>query len=90
MKLLLAYIKQLPDALRMQIFVRLGSGAASLLLFLVVWLISGEFAFALPCLILAVFLLMNSWSLFRTVIVGDYRERFSVGRPDCCRGFVRL
>ena len=72
MKLLIAYIKQLPDALRMQLLMRLGSGATALLLFVVVWLLSGEFTFALPCLILAVFLLINSWSLLRNVIVGDY------------------
>lgn len=72
MKLLIAYIKQLPEALRMQLLMRLGSGATSLLLFIAVWVLSGEFAFALPCLILSVFLLINSWSLFRNIIIGDY------------------
>lgn len=72
MKLLVAYFRQLPEALRFQLLLRLGSGMAALVLFLVLLLVTGEFIFSLPCLILSVFLLANSWSLLHSVIVGSY------------------
>ena len=72
MKLIFAYLKQLPQALQMQLLLRSGSGVLALVLFLVVLLLSGEFTFALPCLILSVLMLAHSWSLLRCVIVGNF------------------
>lgn len=72
MKLLIAYFRQLPEALRIQLLMRLGSGVAALVLFLLILLVTGEFTFALPCLILSVFMVANSWSLLHSVIVGSY------------------
>lgn len=72
MKLLIAYIKQLPEALRTQLLIRVGSGTVAMLVFFVVLLMTGEFTFALPCLILSVFLFVNCWTLLRSIIIGSY------------------
>ena len=72
MKVLIAYLKQLPQALQMQLLLRTGSGVLAMVLFLVVLLSSGEFTFALPCLILSILMFAHSWTLLRCVIVGNF------------------
>lgn len=65
-------LHQLPPALRNQIFLRIGVGLLSLFLFLVIWVWGKEFSFALPCLILAAFLCINSTRMFYNIITGSY------------------
>lgn len=72
MKVLIAYFKQLPQALKKQITFRFAGGTVSLILFLVMLIITKEFIFSLPCLILAIFLFVNLVMMLYNIIVGSY------------------
>lgn len=72
MKLLLAYYKQLPNALKKQILLRTVGTCISLFLFFIVLIVTKEFVFSLPCLIFAVFLFVNLLGLLYNILVGSY------------------
>lgn len=72
MKLLIAYFKQLPPALKKQIVLRLAGVSASMILFVAILIITKEFIFSLPCLIFAVFLFVNLVMMLYNILVGSY------------------
>ena len=72
MKLLMAYYKQLPNALKKQILLREVGTAVSLVVFLTILIVTKEFVFSLPCLILAIFLFVNLFGLLYNILVGSY------------------
>ena len=63
---------QLPAALRIQILLRTCIGAVAAILFAVIWVYSREFTFALPCLILAVFLFVNGAVMAYHIFIGSF------------------
>lgn len=63
---------QLPGALQRQILIRAGMGLVSGILFLGILIYTGEWSFALPCLVLTLFLIVNGWSLFYNCNEGRY------------------
>lgn len=63
---------KLPAALRLQILLRTGIGTVAAILFAVIWGYSHEFTFAFPCLVLALFLFVNSSRMFYNIIIGNY------------------
>lgn len=72
MKVLIAYFKQLPKALKKQITLRFFGGSVSLLLFIAILIITKEFVFSLPCLIFSVFLFVNLAIMLYNIIIGSY------------------
>lgn len=65
-------LRKLPTTLRTQVLWRIGIGLLAIFLFLVIWISSREFTFAFPCLILAVFLFVNSGRMLYNIIIGSY------------------
>lgn len=72
MKLLIAYLKQLPYVLKKQLSLRLFGGIISLLLFVTILIITQEFVFALPCLIFSIFVFVNLVNMLYNIIIGSY------------------
>ena len=63
---------QLPQPVRWQAVLR-GAGVISfLILFVAIWAGTGEFLFAFPCLVFAVFLFVNSGIMLYNIINGNY------------------
>lgn len=62
----------LPPAIRRQMAVRSGVAMIFFILFFAIWIGTGELSFALPCLILAVFLFVNTAMMFYNIINGNY------------------
>lgn len=65
-------VRQLPTTLRAQVLWRICIGLLAIFLFLVIWISCNEFTFAFPCLILAVFLFVNSGIMLYNIITGSY------------------
>lgn len=72
MRLLVAYFKQLPHALKKQILMRLVGATGSFALFLTILIATKEFVFSLPCLIFSAFLFVNLLGLLYNILVGSY------------------
>lgn len=72
MKIIAAYIKQLPSALKKQLLLRVVGVLFSLILFSVIQIFTNEFVFSLPCLIFAVFLFVNLGTMLYNIIIGSY------------------
>lgn len=72
MKIIAAYIKQLPSALKKQLLLRVAGVVSSLILFAVILIFTKEFVFSLPCLIFAVFLFVNLGMMLYNIIIGSY------------------
>lgn len=63
---------QIPAPLRKQIFIRMGFSAIAFLLFFIILFSSWDFRLCFPCLILAVFLLINDGILLYQCLSGNY------------------
>lgn len=63
---------RLPAPLKNQIFIRLGISVAAVLLFFVILFSSWDFTLSFPCLLLAVFLLVNDGMLLYHCLSGNY------------------
>lgn len=63
---------RLPTPLKNQIFIRLGISATAFLLFFVILFSSWDFMLCFPCLLLAVFLLVNDVVLLYHCLSGNY------------------
>lgn len=66
------WFRQLPAVLRVQILLRAGSGVVAAILFAAILAYSREFTFALPCLILSVFLFVNGAVMTYNIFVGSF------------------
>lgn len=62
----------LPPTLRQQVMLRSAAALLFLILFIAIWVGTGEFSFALPCLMLAVFLIVNTGIMLYNIINGNY------------------
>lgn len=71
-KLIFAYFKQQPSALKKQITLRALGVSVSLVLFVCILIITKEFIFSLPCLIFAAFLFVNLLSMLYNILIGRY------------------
>lgn len=62
----------LPLALRQQATLRGAMALLFLILFIAIWVGTGEFSFALPCLVFVVFLIVNTSIMLYNIINGNY------------------
>lgn len=65
-------IKTFPAVLQHQILLRLGMALGSSFFFAFCWLLFGEFVFASPFLLLAVWMGYSGIQMFRTIVSGSY------------------
>ena len=64
--------KTFPAVLQHQILLRLGMALGSSFFFTFCWLLFGEFVFASPFLLLAVWMGYSEIQMFRTIAIGSY------------------
>lgn len=65
-------IKQLPDALQKQFWLRILSGAFFLIAFVIAWAISGELYICLTLLLISLYLIVNGIFLVYNCLKGKY------------------
>lgn len=65
-------LNHLPLALRQQAILRGAMALLFLILFIAIWAGTGEFSFALPCLVFVVFLIVNTSIMLYNIINGNY------------------
>ena len=65
-------LKTFPAVLQHQILLRLGMALGSSFFFAFCWLLFGEFVFASPFLLLAVWMGYSGIQMFRTIVSGSY------------------
>lgn len=65
-------VSGLPEPLRQQVLLRLGTAAAAIFLFVVLLFCFRDLRLCSPCLILAAFLIVSGCTLLRSCICGSY------------------
>lgn len=65
-------LKALPEPLQKQVISRFCAGVVFLLLMALIWILSADVYFGLPCLLLSGFLLLSGGQLFYTGCKGSY------------------
>ena len=64
-------LNQLPQPIRWQVVLRSAGLLLSLILFVAIWIGTAEFLFAFPCLVFAVFLIVNTGAMLYNINNGN-------------------